>query len=859
MLKRWIDVAHLSVFGTLLAAVLLFFSEKIGDWFVERNSLDGVGGAIFLLTVLGLLFALLLKAPIRKAHLFSSFRYPSVWIGVILAIAGAHFSLTLLPWLMPGWSKWPSQTSLFLAELAFGIPFLFVWGNIAIQEWNASAVRTNGELESKLNKMAELEDWIASEKPVFHPNFDYLNRSDIARRMAVQVLDGKDQTIGLSGGFGTGKSSLIELMMHFLPEQETATGKTAIVSRVSCWGFENSDSALRYILASAIEKLGEHVDVVAFEDLPETYVDLLSGSGNWFSALIGQFSNSMGPEEKLRRLTPVLQAINAKLIIVVEDLDRNNSHGFDRQQVLATLNVIRDVPDISFVLAGGRSGNDSLSFTRLCDQIEVVPSLTKERTYEILNELSESSLAKYADINVNENSGGSFSTNPLLKIRYYGLPELQSWEFAVIKLVKTPRNLKHSLRKTLFDWSSLHGEVVFEELLMMNVLRMSAPMAFDFILEHYDGLAFEEVRGDLTNSKEHEAKREAFLSKQWEKKKSSPEEWDDDSALLVLRSLFPGKKNSIFSHGGSYSVTASPQAMGGLQNKRYFQRIVSGQCGVDEVRDQFVIQTINDFKQSGDSKNMTGLMLGESEYSSLWERFAYMIDRSQLLSVASMVFEACLQRYGNKASGREEGGLAVWREALSRPSDSAGDWICKELKKSCAVSLQFTNDIFYFWASERNSIAHFGQIGELRERARQTMVRCIKEQYVGEPRKLAEFVDGSERSGYELCHLIFVDTDPAPLNEARDWAFLANTLVDAAELSPEIILPRVLHLIENREQSSQTMIGLKPDVINDFFGSQAQRMMQFIFDQHRILNENQDFDEKRVETLAAEWLETHNQ
>jgi hypothetical protein len=42
---------------------------------------------------------------------------------------------------------------------------------------------------------------------------------------------------------------------------------------------------------------------------------------------------------------------------------------------------------------------------------------------------------------------------------------------AVASLLNTPRSLRHALSRTFFAWHTLHGEIDFNHLLAVNILR----------------------------------------------------------------------------------------------------------------------------------------------------------------------------------------------------------------------------------------------------------------------------------------------------------------------------------------------------------------------------------------------------
>jgi predicted AAA+ superfamily ATPase len=76
------------------------------------------------------------------------------------------------------------------------------------------------------------------------------------------------------------------------------------------------------------------------------------------------------PLETLRRLNNILQAAHMRLIIFLEDLDRNASDEMIHDEMPALLDRLRHLENISFVLAIGTERQYSNVLVRICSHVE---------------------------------------------------------------------------------------------------------------------------------------------------------------------------------------------------------------------------------------------------------------------------------------------------------------------------------------------------------------------------------------------------------------------------------------------------------------------------------------------------------
>src|SRR5207247_1341668 len=98
---------------------------------------------------------------------------------------------------------------------------------------------------------------------------------------------------------------------------------------LTCWGFEDSTSAIQHILSKAVATVNRYADCFSIRHLPEAYRKTFSAGGDWLRNLIDLVIGSADPMDQFKHLTEILAAVNARLIVVVEELERTNNSRFD--------------------------------------------------------------------------------------------------------------------------------------------------------------------------------------------------------------------------------------------------------------------------------------------------------------------------------------------------------------------------------------------------------------------------------------------------------------------------------------------------------------------------------------------------
>lgn len=390
IVRRWIDILILSTFllalGVMLQAPLSQLLQRWTNYYSALAPLVSYTGILFI-------GASLTVALIRLGALGVQFgvmtmlRYPPSWfaaiivsvvVGVLMIQREGADTLVL------------SNTNLFhfagiVVVFALGVLFGFLYHRLEVLRSSPELLRKLSaehacQIRHIFDNDDDLLDWVFRERPIRHPNHDMFGRFIPARRIARLLGKKAPSSIGIVGPFGSGKSSFVNLVEYYLkhPPPECAndpsqqfSGKI-ILCRIDGWG-RTSGTVAQKILFLAIEEVKKYVDCVSVIALPENYHKAIAGARSVGGAFISVLLQSpQDPVSQLCRLDKILAAANLRLIIVLEDLDRNVSAGIIGDEMPALLDRLRILNNVSFVLAIGTERNFSHILIRICDHVEAI-------------------------------------------------------------------------------------------------------------------------------------------------------------------------------------------------------------------------------------------------------------------------------------------------------------------------------------------------------------------------------------------------------------------------------------------------------------------------------------------------------
>ena len=327
-----------------------------------------------------------------------------------------------------------------------------------------SASNLNFTIENAASAQWELiEEWMANESLSDH---DFYGHRPIANRLAGLLTD-RSRSIGLVGPFGSGKSTIVNWIKSNVEAFDKSNSVLLLFSEHSCWGFKTGSASIQHMLADAVNQVQLHVDTFGVKSLPDSYRKTFSAGGKWFDSLSNLILGQTNLNEEFEQLADLMSDIGAKLVFVVDDLDRNNSSSFDVQEVLAFLHQLKQYDNISFILSAGLTNSLKIDFAKLCDHIEYLPLIGVEQAAELIVRVRDRCLNnnKFRHQNFAESFCHWDKISVLLQNERNSFWPPQ----AVAVLLKTPPSMRHTLGRTYAAWRKLFGEVDWDQLLVPNL------------------------------------------------------------------------------------------------------------------------------------------------------------------------------------------------------------------------------------------------------------------------------------------------------------------------------------------------------------------------------------------------------
>lgn len=381
---RWVDQIILSA-----SVVVLFLAFKepalvLGNWWSSYTSHWSAVlrySAIFLITALAA-FALTRLGAVHAAFRFDRMRrYPPVWLTALVTAFVLWIGHTYDVACWNGESL--PDLSFTLVALCTGVLFAFACDEASTRrrsQYEASVRRVIRSGPLAKNPDEDILAWILNERPIHYPEDDRFGHRLPAQRIASLLSQPTCSSIGIVGPLGSGKSSLINLVVHYLsnpnemPSRQQRAGFPAdvITCKVDGWG-RTSGTVAQKILSLAIEEVKKHVDCLSIVNLPENYRRAIGGTNSSAGAVIAALLHpSHDPISQLAELDNILSAADLRLVIFLEDLDRNVGDEIIGDEMPALLDRLRMLKQVSFVLAIGSDRLFSDVLIRICDHIEAV-------------------------------------------------------------------------------------------------------------------------------------------------------------------------------------------------------------------------------------------------------------------------------------------------------------------------------------------------------------------------------------------------------------------------------------------------------------------------------------------------------
>jgi len=767
---RWLDLLILSLTAVLLCLFLLQtwitqLAQKVNEF--SLNYCWGVP-LVFAFFVGTLFWIILIKLGgfcLRKFFRIQTIFNPPVWIfGIISFIIYCQVQSYL---------KHNSQ-NIYKEFITAGLSIIIfiisgVFANVldcvfnkcqTLTKSHKGPIRNDSEnIKQIIEDPGRLIAWIQNEEPIESPFDDIFDLKIFARRITNILGSTPIKTIGLVGPYGCGKSSILKMVDYYVnnpdsfPYNNEYTHESQDKNRyplehiITCWvggwGFREG-KAVEHILQVAIKQLGKHTDCLSVSNLPGQYKKAIGDSGNILVKLINSLlCGWQSPLDILEKLDLLLIRIDRRMVIFLEDIDRNKRTDLFFNEITALLDGLKSLHNITFVLAIGEEHKGQEVLIKISEHIETIPSLDRKSIVRMCEKFREHCLSEFTgkvklipDSERDKRIGvGRLDLIASMAKVHKGM--LVPIDY-ISMLLNNPRVAKAALRRTYQAWIKLYGEIDFDDLLIANVLRLSAPEIFLFINQNIPTFQY------LASGSEH-AQKEANktledLIKGLEENKGA--EWNFEAAKELVNCLFQG-----WTEPGTAFYTSMRESYRNYQYidnswpTDYWARLIREELSSDEVSDQEILTALNQWNKERQIKafrdmNMREALSFRQEVLDKVRQFKKFIEPETLRALAQEEFQITLHREKNKASRENCPAVSQWflfkPDIRSFDSKEWQDWIYEMIKMSLPISLGYVNELYAFWVEPK----HYKPYEK-----RSKIIEEAKRIYGGNPEVLTNAID----------------------------------------------------------------------------------------------------------------------
>lgn len=349
---------------------------------------------------------------------------------------------------------------------------------------------------------AKKMQWLSAEQsrskddPIEDRESDLIGRADVVQELQSYVLDLKRPIVALSGNYGDGKSSVLNLL-------EKEIGRRAIVVRFSAW-LPGSEGTFAIDLFRDIAKecgndfLGGQLKkkCLAFARTVSGSVALAPGGPN-FSSGLRDLIPVQSQKEEVRELREAFGRVPKPVLVLLDEIDR-----MQREELLVLLKVLRgtsSIPNTTFVCAFSRDHlcrtlavgeKDSASWTEYLEKFFPVSVHLTPPTPGLCGRiLCEEARALFREQRW-------FSTE--VEDVDFAKSLQQAWDSSLQRVCSNLRKVRLLLNDLGSAARAVAGEVNPLDLLLITFVRRYAPALFTAIRGLGEGLACDSQIGAVS-------------------------------------------------------------------------------------------------------------------------------------------------------------------------------------------------------------------------------------------------------------------------------------------------------------------------------------------------------------------------
>lgn len=332
----------------------------------------------------------------------------------------------------------------------------------------------------------------AQDKPITTPQDDKLKRKDFASQLAKSIANfehNENFIIGLYGSWGSGKTSLINMVCHYIENEATSisadpSSPPPIIIKFNPWNFTSTDQLITQFfnqLQSKIKKCNNKVLNSLCEALTKYHIgliatDILTMKFPTLNGIANKHIKNFNEEQNdlftlKQKVEQALSADNCpKILVIIDDMDRVCND--EIKLIFKLVKSIADFPNMIYLLSfdkhiissaieDGQKRNGDEYLEKIIQVPFEIPMFTDKQIHTIFKDSLEKSFPqiKYDEI-----------TNTLEKCVYPFLKNIRD----IYRLLNT-FTLKHACVVDKLD---------FSDLLAITTLEVFEPKVFNWIKQN---------------------------------------------------------------------------------------------------------------------------------------------------------------------------------------------------------------------------------------------------------------------------------------------------------------------------------------------------------------------------------------
>ena len=435
-----------------------------------------------------------------------------------------------------------------------------------------------------------------SDKPIESSGQDLLGRITFSKQLgeAIYKYDGKDGlVIGVFGKWGTGKTSILNMVINEIYSLSESDDKRTIIVNFSPWNYTDKDNLISIFFDDLRKKIkfnsnNENLkQIVKAIDQYSGVLNLLSYTSvvlnhNWimmlkyplkyfYQYIRGKILEDINLDKAKTNLEKVLIKSNQKIIVIIDDIDRLTNTQI--RDIFQLVKQVGNFPNIIYVLSMDRDVvcraledvhniNGSEYLEKIIQIPFEIPVLMKQKLQEIF-------LAKLDDI-VND-----ISNNVKIDKYYWG----QVYTNCIEPYIKTLRDVNRVINTFQFRYKLLSEETALEDMVALTAIEVLDPQLYQWIGRNKDlicSTANSSISSVFRNKKDY---REFIIT---ELKNIGV---NTDIGIKFLTTLFPVFANDIDEHSVGYISSNIRETMRVAQEERFDSYFMFDLGGIPVSRD----------------------------------------------------------------------------------------------------------------------------------------------------------------------------------------------------------------------------------------------------------------------------------